>query len=575
MILLSEGAKIGLIVGVSVGAIFIVALTIILYLFIFSKLRYKKQIKDLGKKFSFSDALLVGQDSQYVHRLEIVSRTNLLYVDKYETFSTRFKELYDNDDKFAESMLKQLNSLVKNNQYHQIKSVINTAKNAIDSFELKVNAFDKDLYEVIKLEDDARAEIFKLKEKYRIAKQSFYVVSNDIELVSQSYQKAFDKLDKCFTDIETYIDAANYDECAKNIPIIDKVIDSLGNSLNEMPNICALLQNVIPNKIRQLSDQYKQVEREGIPLFHLCFKSTVELWNLKIKEMKKKAQALDIKGMADVCYSIEQKIDEVNTQLFKEKEKRSEFEEKYEPLYRDVIKIENEFVKICSYIPKIKSVYSINDDELTKINELRDKVNLMSNYKRILEGFMHSGTKQPYSLLMDKLNDLGAAFDDVNTSINDFKCYIETLKSSAEEAHQMIRVYFYRAKQVEAKLRLLNISSLHEAYNVQLDSVYVLLNDLNDLLEATPIDIGSVTEQLERLKNLANVLFEDIEHKFNSAKLAESAIVYANRDRYHQNDVDQQLSQLEKEFFMGDFDKVYTNASAIYKRSHIEDNTNA
>ena len=53
----------------------------------------------------------MGQDTQYIHHLEIVSRTNLLYVEKYNKYSKKFKEVFDNDDKFAESMIKQLNAL--------------------------------------------------------------------------------------------------------------------------------------------------------------------------------------------------------------------------------------------------------------------------------------------------------------------------------------------------------------------------------------------------------------------------------------------------------------------------------
>ena len=54
-------------------------------------------------------------------------------------------------------------------------------------------------------------------------------------------------------------------------------------------------------------------------------------------------------------------------------------------------------------------------------------------------------------------------------------------------------------------------------------------------------------------------------------QLAESAIVYANRDRNHQEDVNQQLLALEKDFYQGEFVKVYHEANAIFKRMHVED----
>ena len=148
-ILASTGQNVLIILLVIAGAIILGVGAFLLYHFVISRNRVKKQIRELQKRYSYLDALLIGQDSQYIHRLEIISRTNLLYVDKHEQFSRRFKEIYENDDKFAESMLRQLNALINNKQYKNIKSVINDAKKAMKVFEDKVNSIDGDLYSLI------------------------------------------------------------------------------------------------------------------------------------------------------------------------------------------------------------------------------------------------------------------------------------------------------------------------------------------------------------------------------------------------------------------------------------------
>ena len=77
------------------------------------------------------------------------------------------------------------------------------------------------------------------------------------------------------------------------------------------------------------------------------------------------------------------------------------------------------------------------------------------------------------------------------------------------------------------------------------------------------------------LKSTANALFDEVENKFREMQLAESAVVYANRDRNHQDDVHQQLCALEDSFYHGEFVKVYHDANAIFKRMHVEDSGNA
>ena len=95
-----------------VGAIVLVALGLLLYFLVISRIRYRKQVSNLEKQFSHCDALLLGQDTQYIHRLEIISRTNLLYLSKYEQFYRRFKSIHDNEDAYADSLLKQLKSFL-------------------------------------------------------------------------------------------------------------------------------------------------------------------------------------------------------------------------------------------------------------------------------------------------------------------------------------------------------------------------------------------------------------------------------------------------------------------------------
>ena len=73
------------------GVILLIALFIVIYILVISKRKFKRQIRDVERKYSYLDALLIGQDSQYIHRLEIISHSNLLYVDKHETFQKRFK----------------------------------------------------------------------------------------------------------------------------------------------------------------------------------------------------------------------------------------------------------------------------------------------------------------------------------------------------------------------------------------------------------------------------------------------------------------------------------------------------
>lgn len=553
------------------GVVLLVALFIVLYILVFSKRKFKRQIRDIERKYSYLDALLMGQDSQYIHRLEIISHSNLLYVDKHETFQKRFKEIYDNDDKYAESLIRQLHTLVANNQYRNIKATINDAKKAVNILEDSVNTLNDDLYALIKLEEDSRQAILKLKEDYRLVKQIYYINSNDLELVAGSVNKVFNKLDTVFSHYDDHIEKAEYDEANALVPTIESVISALHKIFEELPNLCSLVIQVVPQKIEGLNAKYLYLSRQALPLNHLDVPNYVKKFKELNNSIRDGIVDLKIIGLTAKCEEMIKDIEGLEAALDKEVEDKKYFNDNIDVLYGKVKSLDDVFLRIMNLLPEVRSIYTVGPEQEERINELKKNIDKLWATKRGLDGFIHSGTKQPYSVLREKLNDLASDYEVASTALKDFKAYLDSLKVSCEEAYSMVNVYYYRTKQVEYTLRLVSLDDITAKYQETIDTTYKILCDIDTTLKAKPIDVTKVNELAEQLKDTANRLFDDVEELYRDSALAESAIVYANRDRNHQSDVNQQLSILEQNFYQGAFEKVYEDANSIYRRAHVED----
>lgn len=570
-ILLSTGEQVAIIAASIGGAIVLGVLLFLLYHFVISRNRIKHQVRELQKKYSYLDALLIGQDSQYIHRLEIISRTNLLYVDKHEKFSRRFKEIYENDDKFAESMLKQLNALINNKQFKNIKTVIGDTKKAMKVFEDKVNALDNDLYTLIKPEEDSRQSILKLKENYRRVKQTFYANSSDLDLVSSSINQVFDKLDQMFVEFETHIESAEYDDAQGLLPTISKVVTALESALSQLPNLCILVNTVIPEKIEDLKKDYEVLEAQGLPLYNLAFQTKLGEWNNDLNIIRTRLTKLQIGNIMESLDALQSEIEEMRELLNNEQNDKNFFEAHNEEIYQNVVDLEKSFLKICSLLPELYRTYVVTDERKEKVEALKQTMNSLGTTKQSLDNYVHSSLKQPYSTLKGKLDELNNQYATAKEGMEEFKQYIEFLKTSSEEAYTLVFVYYYRLKQEESLLREIAIPEFSEPYHVRIEDCYDLLNEIDKAIKVQPIAVDEINEKVATLKGSASALFDEIENKFREMQLAESAIVYANRDRNHQDDVHQQLSALEQEFYQGEFVKVYHEANAIFKRMHVED----
>ena len=544
---------------------------ILLYIFVFLPSSYKKQVRDLQKRFSYLDSKLIGQDSQYIHRIEIISRTNLLYLDKYETFSRRFKSIYETEDKYSESMIKQLNSLISAKQFKNIRNVINDTKKALNVLEESVNSLDGDLYAIIKLEEDARKTINDLKETYRHVRQTYYAESADIEMVSATFAKMFDKIDLTFSNLDDAIESAEYDEINTKVPELSNVLNALGKVLVELPTLCSLTKTVVAERFVEIQNKYKETESAGVPLYHIGFKARLEDWKKRLQELNKRIVNLQVSGVHTECDLILAEINNVSEQLDNEIEARTYFKENYEVVYKCVNEVQKTFIKLTSMLPQIEEIYRLSSEQKDNFKELSTAITKLGNSKRYLDGFVLSGIRQPYSLLKTQLDELKADYDVVYSGVENFQNYIESLKSIAEEAYKLIYVYYYRVKEIEKVLSDMDVEEIQKMYQEKIDAVYDVLNYIYTQIQTRPIDVETISNKIEQLNNISNAMFEEIDTKARLSNLAELSVVLLNQYRTQQ-DVNQAVEQFETEFFKGNFESIYTQASSLFRNLGNEEN---
>ena len=95
---------------IGLGAIIVIAVIVfILAKFAFRGTKNKKMLKSLSIKYSYVRSLLLGENIQYIKRIEAISDINLLMRPAYEEFNTRFETLRTVDDRRASRSIQILN----------------------------------------------------------------------------------------------------------------------------------------------------------------------------------------------------------------------------------------------------------------------------------------------------------------------------------------------------------------------------------------------------------------------------------------------------------------------------------
>lgn len=561
---------VGLIIAGSLVVLMVIC--VLLFKFVFQKNKLKRQIRDVDRRFQYLHALLIGQDAQYVKRLEIISRTNLLYVDVHTKFLKRFKEIRDKHDGHAQNAINNLKDLLEEKKYKQLKESISDVRDIIAAFEKEVNGLNNDLLRVVKPEEDCRQSSLSLKEQLRRLKSDYYVKQADLTLLSESFDEVFKLVDSLFEDFENYVESAQYDDANTILPKIDQILHELTASMNELPNLCALVVSIIPEKFISLENALEVMESERYPLHHLCVKSTIASMKKDVNNLTLRIKRFDIKGVREKLENIVSEIDEFFVLFNEEKKAREDFEQQNDEIYHTVNTIERRFIKLCNTIPEVSKIFVINSDYQSKINDIQNEINKVGALKRSLDTFVHSSTKQPYSILVEKMNELSAASKSIISEIDEYNNYLNSLRVDSENAYNLVFTYFKAVKEAEQKVSDMHSKEITDKYTEDINKFYELLNDTYKSLLVSPIDVDHINECVKTLQEINNNIFENgaISQDYNMKLLAENAILYANRDRGELSDINQLVSQAETFFTKGDFEQAYIIAGNVLRKVKTE-----
>lgn len=555
--------------AIIIGAVVLalaIGVGVLLNFTVFAHNRLKTQVRELSRRFEYLHALLFGQDSQFVKRLEIISRTNLVFVEVYQRLRTRYKEILDKSDAPAQRQIDNLKDLRDQKNYKELKEALPKAKEVLAKYESDVNRLTAELTKVAKPEEECRSEALTLKEELRRIKQEYYTKQADLTLLIKTFDSLFTNMEKLFDVFESHVESAHYDEAKSMLPQAGAIIHSVGKILPELPDICVTLQSVIPDKLVSTRNRYEEMHAAGYPLQHLQVMSSLEQIERQSEDITSRIQEFKMAGIQNELSAILAKFEYFQTSFDKEKEARVIFERECDAIYEEDNQIDKRYIKLCNTLPDVKKIFIVTEEEQSRLDLIKNQINKAGATKRSLDTFIHSGTKQPYTILVERMHILQSEADQAMNAIIDFERYLMSLKVDTESALNYISDFYLRLKEAERMIREANIEAVDNRYLPACNEMYKLLDEVYSTLNALPINVAKINALVAKIKTSGEELVHNVSRDYKQMLLGEVAIVYANRDRQHLGEVDAVIRQTEGLYLSGDFLRSYDETLRILKR---------
>ena len=555
-----------LITIVAISVVVLIVGFIFIYLFIIRRGRQRKVAKELEKKYKRLHTLLVEDVEQFIKRIEEISNQNLEYIQYNEKYAQIYQEILQNNDRNSYVAISGLNTTINEKKYHGINNLINSTKTVVIEFDRRVSELYDELNNLLQKDEEFHQDEIRLQRTYREIKEQYNEHQGELVIIQDSFAQFFQKIDQLFAECEELTSAARYEESNKKLPLIEEVLNALTEAFKVLPTLCVRVSRVIPKKLDEVKDRYDELEKQNYPLHHLKIMSKIEIHKLMLEEIKKKLSVFDFQNVQNSLDEIDADIMSMFKQFEEEEASKKYFDDNSEQMYNVTYQLEKQFMKIKRKLPEYKKAYVIKDKYLDKVEELEKDIDNIAHIKRDLDTFIHSSTRQPYSIIVLKMNDMSNEMTRIEDMIKDFNEYLDSLKDDSESIYNKICEYFKKLKDAQYEVRQMNVPSYSDRLKGTFDKSYAYLEEVGNIFKMQPYDVAKAIEILGYAEEVINQLLKDVEENLAQCKYAETSIVYANQYRQGFLDCKYALNNAGTSFFESDFTRTIDETIVIIKK---------
>lgn len=555
---------VGGIIGIVIGSIaFLVICGLLLYFFVFAEKIKVKKIKDLDTRYEYFNGLLLGECNQILQRLEIISHSNLLYSQIHAENLKTYLEIYQSEDKKAQKAIENLDDYILNKRKKGFKVVYQSSSKVVEEYISKVSALREKLLSIIKPEEDARNDAFKIKEKESVVRKKYIQNRTLFDIASQTIDVLFDKIDQRFEKFDSFIDSAQYDDALKLLPSLSKVISELDKAVDILPDLCLVINEEYPNKVEFLKKEISEMEALKIPLYNINPKKKLKNLKDKVDEISLNISQLKIDTAVSLINSLREDFNSLNVSLSKEKEAKDYYDKNFNLVIKNFKDLSDKIISVYNRIPNYQKIYIFSDEYAHIMELLQEKERIFSSAKTSLDLSTLSTNRQPYSIISDRLKTLDNAIKDTNDLINSFEKYVLSLKNDCDKVFELIKVEFINLKAKKSEFYKLCVNN-RENYISRFDRCFELLNNMALILKKEPINVTNLNRDLLEFKTLEESLFKEINDIKNLINECDKMMLVLNKIRDGFSDVNAELNTAEELYQKALYSDAYKILSSIY-----------
>ncbi len=479
--------------------------------------------------------------------------------EKLEGWKERFHNIKDVEmPKFTDT-LNEIEEMFQAKDYKDLKGLVLKADFDLNTLKTKANYLLEEIKDITLSEERNRETITKLKAEYREILSVYHEYEEEYEVIKTPIELQFENVDKLFQAFEVAMDNNAYTEVGRIVKGIADVIGNLKVIVDEARPIVVMGKNLIPKKIDDIKAIADKMVRDGYNLEYLNIDYNIDEANKKITDI---FQRLNVLNVEDSLFELKTMLDYFDS-LYNDFDKEKVSKKIYEDYSRSILikatkleKVNNELYK---KIGDIKYSYDLSDDEVAVIAEIKQEImGIRAGYDKIVD--IGRSKIMAYSKLAREMENLNLRLVKTEEKLNGALKTLGSLKEDELRAREQLDEIKKILNQTKEKVRSFKLPTIPKNYYVELAEAMEAINELVKELDKRPISIKVLNLRVDTARDLVLKVYNTINETIKTAHMAEVAIVYGNRYRVTNREVDFGLVKAENAFFKGNFKNSLENA---------------
>ena len=451
-------------------------------------------------------------------------------------------------------MLLKADMYVTDKNYKDLRKLLADIELKIYKAREKTDKLISEIKEITLSEEKNRNQIVKLKNEYRNIKQEYEKSKEEYKPVNNQIELQFENIEKRFQEFEIVMEKKDYDEINYLVKGITEMIDHINYVIKEVPTILIMCNELIPNKIADISNIYIKMTRESYQLDYLNVEYNIKETEKKVKNILDRVKVLNLEDVTFELKTIINYYDSLYNDFEFEKECKKTFESNIKTFKSKLIRTNKVISNLMGQLTDLKTTYDLSEEDVNRLNTINDEIRkIKDSYNNLMD--CNKNHTFPYSKLVKELDILMIKVSKIEETLNYDLKTIGSMKDDELRAKEQLDNIKNLLKKAKARIRLYNIPVIPDHYFIELQDASDAIKEIQKELNKKPINIDTLNIRVDTARDLVFKVFNTTNSLLKTIVMLEETIVYANRYRPVNKQVRDGLITAEKLFYKGDYKK--------------------